>query len=84
VNLDELRAQVTDNDREIVEAINKRLELVAQIKRYKAENGIAFVDPGRGSSAAAPRATPPRGPLSDEGLERILEELLDLSKRETA
>ena len=84
MSLDELRAQVTDNDREIVEAINKRLELVARIKRFKAENGIAFVDPGREAALLDDLRRTNRGPLSDEGLERILEELLDLSKRETA
>ncbi len=83
MSLDELRDQVTDNDREIVDAINKRLELVAQIKRYKEENGIAFLDPGREAALLDDLRRTNRGPLSDTGLAHILQELLDLSKRET-
>ncbi len=82
--LQELREQVSDNDRAIVEAINRRLELVAEIKRYKESNGIEFLDPGREAWLLEDLRRANRGPLSDEGLERILKELLDLSKRETA
>ena len=84
MTLDELREQVSANDREIVEAVNKRLELVAEIKRYKEENGIEFVDPDREAWLLEDLRRSNRGPLSDEGLEHILRELLDLSKRETA
>jgi 3-deoxy-7-phosphoheptulonate synthase/chorismate mutase len=82
--LQELREQVSDNDRAIVEAINRRLELVAEIKRYKESKGIEFLDPGREAWLLEDLRAANRGPLSDEGLERILKELLDLSKRETA
>jgi len=82
--LKELRRQVSENDRAIVEAVNRRLELVAEIKRYKESNGIEFLDPGREAWLLEDLRRANRGPLSDEGLQRILQELLDLSKRETA
>ena len=82
--LKELREQVSENDRAIVEAINRRLELVAEIKRYKETNGIEFLDPGREAWLLEDLRAANRGPLSDEGLQRLLRELLDLSKRETA
>ncbi len=82
--LQELREQVSANDRAIIEAINTRLELVARIKRYKEENGIDFIDPDREAWLLEDLRRANRGPLSDEGLQRILGELLDLSKRETA
>jgi 3-deoxy-7-phosphoheptulonate synthase/chorismate mutase len=82
--LEELRQQVSDNDRAIVEAINRRLELVAEIKRYKAAQGIDFLDPDREAWLLEDLRAANDGPLSDEGLQRILRELLDLSKRETA
>jgi chorismate mutase len=82
--LEELRKQVSDNDRAILEAINRRLELVTEIKRYKESNGIEFVDPDREAWLLEDLRAANRGPLSEEGLERILRELLDLSKRETA
>ncbi len=84
MSLEELREQVSDNDRAIVEAINRRLELVARIKRYKKANGIDFIDPDREAWLLEDLRRANRGPLSDEGLQRILGELLDLSKRETA
>jgi chorismate mutase len=84
VSLEELREQVSANDRAIIEAINTRLELVARIKRYKEENGIDFIDPDREAWLLEDLRRTNRGPLSDEGLQRILGELLDLSKRETA
>jgi len=82
--LKELRRQVSENDRAIVEAVNRRLVLVAEIKRYKESNGIEFLDPGREAWLLEDLRRANRGPLSDEGLQRILQELLDLSKRETA
>lgn len=82
--LEELREQVSDNDRAIVEAINRRLELVAEIKRYKESNGIEFFDPDREAWLLEDLRRANRGPLSDEGLKRVLRELLDLCKRETA
>lgn len=84
MSLEELREQVSANDRAIIEAINRRLELVAEIKRYKESAGIEFLDPGREAWLLDDLRRANRGPLSDEGLERILKELLDLSKRETA
>src|SRR5205807_6225928 len=42
-----LREQISDTDRAIVDAVNKRLKLVAQIKRYKESRGMDFVDPER-------------------------------------
>ena len=41
----QLREQISDNDRAIVEAVNARLKLVARLKRVKEERGIDFLDP---------------------------------------
>ena len=41
------REQISDNDRALVEALNKRLRLVTQLKAYKESRGIEFVDPER-------------------------------------
>ena len=43
----ELREQISALDRQILDAVNTRLELVARLRRHKEENGIAFLDPGR-------------------------------------
>lgn len=78
----QLREQISDNDRTIVEAINGRLRLVAQLKRYKESRGIGFVDPDREEWMLQYAIRANRGPLSEEGLRRIYAELLDLTKRE--
>jgi chorismate mutase/prephenate dehydratase len=80
--MDDLRARISATDRQIVELVNRRLELVAELKRYKDEHGIAFVDPEREAQLYAERAAENGGPLSDEGLRAFYAELLALTKRE--
>ena len=80
--MDDLRARISATDREIVELVNRRLELVAELKRYKDEHGIAFVDPEREAQLYAERSAENGGPLSDEGLRAFYAELLALTKRE--
>jgi chorismate mutase/prephenate dehydratase len=80
--LEQLRQQITEIDRSIIEAFNRRLEIVAQIKRHKDEHGIAFVDPDREAAMLARQSSENQGPLSDEGLRALYAELLALTKRE--
>lgn len=80
----QLRERISDNDRAIIEAINKRLELVAQLKRYKESRGLEFVDLAREEWMLQYLARANRGPLSRQGLKEIYGELLDLTKREVA
>jgi chorismate mutase len=80
----QLREQISDTDRAIVEAINRRLDLVARLKRYKESRGIDFVDPDREEWMLQYLARANRGPLSADGLREIFAELLDLTKREVA
>ena len=67
-----------------MEAINRRLELVARLKRYKESRGLEFVDPEREEWMVQYLTRANRGPLSTEGLREIFGELLDLTKREVA
>ena len=80
--IDELRRQISANDRAIVEALNTRLQLVARIKEVKAERGIDFLDPEREASMLRELEQANRGPLTPEGLREIFQEILDLTKRE--
>ena len=82
--LAQLRDQISDTDRALVETINKRLKLVAQIKRYKAERGLPFLDPNREEWMLSYLSRANRGPLSPQGLREIYVEILDLTKREVA
>jgi len=78
----QLREQISDVDRAIIDAVNRRLKLVSQLKRYKDEQGIDFVDPEREEWMFAYQSRANRGPLSDEGLRAFYTELLALTKRE--
>lgn len=80
----QLREQISDTDRSIVEAINKRLELVARLKRYKESRGIDFIDLQREEWMLSYLSRANRGPLSPEGLGELFAEILDLTKREVA
>ena len=78
----QLREQISDNDRTIVEAMNARLKLVARLKSYKESRGLSFLDPEREEWMLQYLARANRGPLSDEGLRELFAEVLDLTKRE--
>jgi chorismate mutase len=78
------REQISDNDRQLVEAINRRLELVARLKAYKESRGVDFLDPEREEWMLRYLSRANRGPLSAEGLREVYSELLDLTKREVA
>jgi chorismate mutase len=80
----QLRDEISDLDRAILNAINARLELVAELKRYKAEHGLPFVDPSRERQLLDSLVASNRGPLSEEGLRELFSELLDLMKREVS
>ncbi len=80
----QLRQQISDTDRAIVDAINARLRLVAQLKRYKESRGIGFLDPEREEWMLQYLQRANRGPLSRDGLGELFEGVLDLTKREVA
>src|SRR6188472_3290792 len=78
----QLREQISDADRTIIEAVNARLKLVSRLKGYKESRGLSFVDPEREEWMLSYLARANRGPLSAEGLQKIFSEILDLTKRE--
>jgi chorismate mutase len=78
----QLREQISDNDRALVDAINTRLKLVARLKGYKESRGLSFVDPEREEWMLQYLSRANRGPLSADGLREIFEQILDLTKRE--
>ena len=79
---EELRNEIAANDAEIVGAVNRRLRLVDELWRLKAERGDARLDPDRERRLRDELARRNDGPLSEEGLERLVDELLALTKRE--
>jgi chorismate mutase len=82
--LGELRSRLEANDRALVDLVNRRLELVDEIKRRKGELGVEFVDPEREAWLLEHLRGANSGRLSDEGLRELLTTVLDLTKRELA
>lgn len=79
-----LRERISEIDRALVATVNARLELVAQLKQYKQEVGLPFVDPDRERELIDGLVGRNGGPLTDEGLRELYTYLLDLTKREVA
>jgi chorismate mutase len=77
-----LRDEITAIDREILAAVNRRIETVARLKRHKDEHGISFLDANRETEMLADRVAENEGPLSEAGLRAFHAELLALTKRE--
>ncbi|MCU0307489.1 MAG: chorismate mutase [Thermoleophilia bacterium] len=79
----QMRDQIVDNDIKLVQAFNKRLELVARLRAYKESRDIPFVDPSREEWMHRYLQGANRGPLSAEGLSELYGHVLELTKRET-
>ena len=78
----DLRREISDVDTALVELVNKRLRLVAKLKRYKEEHGIGFVDLAREEWMLQYLQRANSGPLSAEGLSELYHYVLDLTKQE--
>jgi chorismate mutase len=77
----QLRERISDNDRGLVQALNRRLELVSQLKRYKESRGLV-IGPEREEWIVRDLSRANRGPLSRDGLDQICTAILELTKRE--
>jgi chorismate mutase/prephenate dehydratase len=80
--LQRLRDQTAAADAEILELVNRRLELVREIRAHKEAHGVPFLDPGQEERLLARLRELNGGPLSAEGVDRLFREILDLVKQE--
>ena len=60
----------------------ERLETVEQLRLYKEEHDLPFVDPDREAALIRELKSANRGPLSEDGLDELITFVLDLVKRE--
>jgi chorismate mutase / prephenate dehydratase len=77
-----LRDEIRSVDRELTAGLNRRLQLVTDLKRYKDAHGIPFVDSEREAQLIGERLAENPGPVSNQGLRAFYVELLALIKRE--
>lgn len=78
------REKISDNDLKILEALNKRVQLVKSLKDYKDAHGISFYDAAQEDWVVTYLSRANRGPLSDEGLREIYGLILERIKKEAA
>jgi chorismate mutase/prephenate dehydratase len=79
----DLRDRIAAVDQELLDAVNRRVELVRQLKERKAATGLDFVDRGQEERLIDRLAEANPGPLSEDGLRALYQSLLELVKRET-
>ena len=77
-----LREQIAERDRAILDAVNARLRLVAELKRHKEAQGIDFVDAEQEERLLSTLEGASGGPLSAAGVRALFSEILALTKRE--
>ncbi len=80
----QMRDSILDTDLKIMQLINQRLVLVRRLRAYKESQDIPFVDPERERWMHQYLQGANTGPLSAAGLDAIYDEVLELTKRETA
>ncbi len=78
------REQIAEIDRQIVEALNARIELVKSLKDYKETQGLSFYNAAQEHLVIANLCETNGGPLSNEGLCELFRIILDVAKREAA
>jgi chorismate mutase / prephenate dehydratase len=80
--INELREKISAADRELLAAINKRMELVRALHEHKRAEGIPLQDPDREQQLVVELQAANKGPLSAEGVAALFRHVLDLTRRE--
>ena len=81
---EEIRAEIVENDKAIVAAVNRRLDLVTELWELKAALGLETIDPDRERNLRNALAEANTGRLSATGADRLITDLLELTKDELA
>jgi prephenate dehydrogenase len=83
-DLSELRTEIEALDRRLLETLNRRLELVAAVRRRKDATGERWIDPEREAELLQALVDANGGPLSERGVRAIFAAILDVLKQEVA
>jgi prephenate dehydrogenase len=77
-----MRDEIAAIDREVLDALNRRLGIVRRVNEHKAATGAPAIDAKREAELLAELAHANRGPLSEEGVRTAFSALLDVMKQE--
>jgi chorismate mutase len=78
----EYREKIAAADRDLLAAINRRLELVRALHEYKRAEGIPLRDPAREEQLVVELQAANQGPLSPAGVAELFRHVLDLTRKE--
>ena len=74
--LDELRDQIDEADKQLVELLNRRAEIVARVGAVKQRDGVPIYAPHREAAVLKKALERNKGPLPDRTIEGIYRELM--------
>jgi prephenate dehydrogenase len=83
-DLEALRNEISELDGQLLELLNRRLELVTAVRDYKDAAGERWVDPGREAELLQTLVAANPGPLSERGVRAVFSAVLDVLKQEIA
>jgi prephenate dehydrogenase/chorismate mutase/predicted amino acid-binding ACT domain protein len=81
--LEALRDRIAAVDREVLDALNRRLELVRQVRAHKEETGAPLIDAQREAELLDELVRANSGPLGEDALRSLFAAILDVMKQET-
>jgi prephenate dehydrogenase len=81
-DLNDLRRQIAAVDREVLEALNRRLELFLRVQAHKRESGAPLIDAQREAELLQELASANEGPLSERAVQSVFAAVLDVMKQE--
>ena len=82
MSVNDYRARIGEVDRELLAAINKRIELVRALHDHKRAEGIPLIDPAREQQLVVELQAGNAGPLSDQGVAELFRHVLELTRKE--
>ncbi|HEX4519480.1 MAG TPA: chorismate mutase [Gaiellaceae bacterium] len=80
--LTDAREAIDQVDRELLDAFNRRLDLVRNLHRHKVETGLPLRDPGREEGMIESLKDANGGSLSPAGVESFFGHILELTRSE--
>jgi chorismate mutase len=82
LSVTEYREKIAAADRDLLAAINRRLELVRELHEHKRTEGIPLRDPSREEQLVVELQSANAGPLSSAGVAELFRHVLDLTRKE--
>lgn len=76
-----VREAIDRLDQDLLQLLNRRMELACEVGRIKAAKGLALFDPGREEIVYNRLTKANRGPLTEESLRAIYREIIAASRR---